>query len=77
MIVDCNRPSSDFKSNSQYNRSRMGIFDYNYPNFRGLQLVALGIIGEYIARIHDQVKNRPLYVIEGVYANNSRAVDTH
>ena len=33
----------------------------------GIQLICLGVIGEYIARIHDQVKNRPLYVIEGVY----------
>jgi dolichol-phosphate mannosyltransferase len=35
----------------------------------GIQLICLGIIGEYISRIHDQVKNRPLYVIEGVYTN--------
>ena len=33
----------------------------------GIQLICLGVIGEYIARIHDQVKNRPLYVIEGLY----------
>jgi dolichol-phosphate mannosyltransferase len=33
----------------------------------GFQLICLGVMGEYIARIHDQVKNRPLYVIEGEY----------
>ena len=33
----------------------------------GFQLICLGVMGEYIARIHDQVKNRPLYVIEGKY----------
>ena len=33
----------------------------------GFQLTCLGVMGEYIARIHDQVKNRPLYVIEGKY----------
>jgi hypothetical protein len=29
----------------------------------GLQLVSLGIIGEYIGRIHDEVTRRPLYVL--------------
>ncbi len=29
----------------------------------GLQLLALGLVGEYIARIYDEVKNRPLYII--------------
>jgi glycosyltransferase involved in cell wall biosynthesis len=29
----------------------------------GMQLVVLGVMGEYIARIHEEVKNRPLYVV--------------
>lgn len=30
----------------------------------GVQIFALGIIGEYIARIYDESKNRPLYLIK-------------
>ena len=33
----------------------------------GMQLVILGIIGEYIGRISEDCKNRPLYIIEGIY----------
>jgi dolichol-phosphate mannosyltransferase len=29
----------------------------------GMQLVVLGVMGEYIARIHEEVKNRPLYLV--------------
>jgi dolichol-phosphate mannosyltransferase len=33
----------------------------------GIQLVVLGLMGEYIARIHDEVKGRPLYLVRDAH----------
>ncbi|MEY3102365.1 MAG: hypothetical protein RL558_642 [Bacteroidota bacterium] len=36
--------------------------------FGGIQLLSLGILGEYIARIHSNVLRRPLYVVQEEHA---------
>ncbi|MEJ2118597.1 MAG: glycosyltransferase, partial [Alphaproteobacteria bacterium] len=33
----------------------------------GLQLLTLGIIGEYLSRVFAEVKGRPVYVIDRIY----------
>ncbi|HHQ8911248.1 TPA: glycosyltransferase family 2 protein [Bacillus cereus] len=32
--------------------------------FSGIQLLGLGIVGQYIARIYDESKNRPIYIVK-------------
>lgn len=48
----------------------------------GLQITLIGIVGEYVGRIFEQVKGRPLYVLkqaptEAHPANPRRARDSH
>lgn len=38
--------------------------------FSGIQLLFLGLMGEYVGRIYDEVKRRPLYIIDKIIDNN-------
>jgi glycosyltransferase involved in cell wall biosynthesis len=39
--------------------------------FNGIILLILGMIGEYIGRIYDESKHRPLYIIQDIYQKKS------
>ena len=45
----------------------MGAVDDCYSGYGGIQMIMLGVIGEYLWRALAQSRKRDLYVIDAVY----------
>ncbi|MCC2644872.1 MAG: glycosyltransferase [Burkholderiales bacterium] len=57
-----------------------GIDVHGYPSlllfmlfFSGLQMIGIGVLGEYIGRLFIETKRRPLYLIRNIYRNINKS----
>jgi len=41
----------------------------------GITLFGIGLLGEYVGRIYEQVRSRPRYMIEGILENSTTKKD--
>lgn len=44
--------------------------------FGGMQLISIGIVGEYIGRIYNEIKKRPLYIVDEYIGFNNELKNT-
>ena len=43
--------------------------------FSGIQLLSLGVIGEYVGRIYDETRERPKFIVESRYGFDEDELD--
>lgn len=43
----------------------------------GIQLIVIGILGQYLARIYDEVRGRPLYIVRQAHGFTRRDINGH
>ena len=40
--------------------------------FSGANMIAIGLIGEYVGKIYEEVKGRPRYIIEKITTDSAK-----
>lgn len=43
--------------------------------FSGIQLLCLGLMGEYVGRIYDEVKRRPMFILDRVVTKSANTIE--